>query len=88
MKSYIDISKNGKYQPYVALNFIHNTEDSLININNQSYGVDGYTNLGEIKVGVEGKVTPTSKAWANLAYQHGSHSTENYTGVVGFKWLF
>lgn len=88
VKSYIDINANGQYRPYVALNWIHNTEDSQVNIADQAYGIDGYDNLGEFKLGVEGTITPSSRVWANVAYQRGSHSAENYVGGVGLKWLF
>lgn len=88
IKSYMNIHHNGQYQPYIALNWIHNTEENLINIENQSYAIDGYKNLGEVKFGIEANINPASRLWANLAYQRGSQSAENYIANLGLKWSF
>lgn len=88
MKAYMDLNHSGQYQPYIALNWIHNTEKNIINMENQTYGIDGYRNLGEIKFGIEGALHPASRLWANIAYQRGSHSTESYIGNIGLKWFF
>ena len=54
-----DIAASSNYRPYVALNWIYNSEDKLVKLDNSYYGISGNSNLGEIKFGVEGQTSKT-----------------------------
>ena len=82
------IATSANYRPYVAFNWIHNTEDQLVKLDNAYYGVAGDSNLGEFKLGVEGQTTKNSYAWFNLSYQQGSHNYSDFIGNIGWKVNF
>ena len=92
VKTYLNIPTNGNkltsYRPYVALNFIHNTNPYSVVIDDVHYENEGSANLGELKLGVEGNVTKNSQVWLNASYVAGSHSNQAYQGNIGWKYNF
>ncbi len=91
VKAYLEIptqNGNGTYRPYLALNYIHNTNPYAVKINNIKYSVQGAKNFGEVKVGIEGKVTENSQIWINASYAKGGHGNHTYQGNVGWKYNF
>lgn len=91
-KTYLDISSSldaaTRYRPYIALNFIHNTNPYAVRIDDVEYTTQGSSNLGEVKLGVEGSITPNSQVWLNTSYVAGSHSHQAYQGNIGWKYNF
>lgn len=91
-KTYLDIpSKAGSiltYSPYLALNYIHNTNPYSVNINNVEYTDQGSNNLGEIKLGIEGHITQKNQLWISASYVAGSHNNQTYLGNLGWKYNF
>ena len=83
-----DIAASSNYRPYVALNWIYNSEDKLVKLDNSYYGISGNSNLGEIKFGVEGQTSKNSYAWFNLSYQMGSNNYSDFIGNIGWKVNF
>ena len=92
VKTYLNIPTNGNkltsYRPYVALNFIHNTNPYSVIINDVAYMNEGAANLGEFKVGLEGHTTKNSQVWINASYVAGSHDNQAYQGNIGWKYNF
>ena len=92
VKTYLEIPTNNNkltsYRPYVALNFIHNTNPYSVVIDDVRYENEGSANLGELKLGVEGNVTQNSQVWLNASYFAGSHSNQSYQGNIGWKYNF
>lgn len=92
VKTSINIPTNGNkltsYRPYVALNFIHNTNPYSVVIDDVRYENEGSENLGEFKFGIEGNVTKNSQVWLNASYVVGSHDNEAYQGNIGWKYKF
>ena len=92
VKTYLNIPTDGNkltsYRPYVALNFIHNTNPYSVVIDDVRYENEGSANLGELKLGVEGQVTKNSQVWLNASYVAGSHSNQAYQGNIGWKYNF
>ena len=92
VKTYLNIPTNGNkltsYRPYVALNFIHNTNPYSVVIDDVRFENEGSANLGELKLGVEGQVTKNSQVWLNASYVAGSHSNQAYQGNIGWKYNF
>lgn len=91
-KTYIEIpSSEGaftNYRPYVAMNFIHNTNPYAVNISGEQFETQGSQNLGEFKLGIEGNLGKDSYVWANASYVSGSHSNQAYQGNIGWKYNF
>lgn len=91
-KTYLEIpSSKGaftNYRPYVALNYIHNTSEYAVNVANEEISAQGFKNLGEIKLGVEGNIAKNSYVWANTSYVAGSHSNQTIQGNIGWKYNF
>ena len=92
VKTYLNIPTNSNklssYRPYVALNFIHNTNPYFVEINDIRYENEGSQNLGEVKLGIEGNTTKNSQVWLNASYDAGSHSNQAYQGNIGWKYNF
>ncbi|MDW4707222.1 autotransporter outer membrane beta-barrel domain-containing protein, partial [Escherichia coli] len=63
--SALDEGKQREFEPFVEVNWIHNTQQ----FGTQMDGVDirqaGSKNLGEIKTGVEGQISPSVNLWGN-----------------------
>ena len=70
------------------MNWIHNTENDLVRMDNSYVGISGNTNLGELKLGIEGQVSKNSYAWFNISYQKGSHDNTDVIGNFGWKFNF
>lgn len=91
-KTYLEIpSTEGaftNYRPYVALNFIHNTNPYAVDISGEEFTTQGSQNLGEVKLGIEGNLGKNSYVWANASYAAGSHSNQAYQGNIGWKYNF
>lgn len=92
VKTYLNVPTNRNmltgYRPYVALNFIHNTNPYSVVIDDVRYENEGSANLGEFKVGVEGSITKNSQVWLNSSYVSGRHSNQAYQGNIGWKFNF
>ena len=91
-KTYLEIpSSEGaftNYRPYVAMNFIHNTNPYAVDISGEQFETQGSQNLGEFKLGIEGNLGKDSYVWANASYVAGSHSNQAYQGNIGWKYNF
>lgn len=91
-KTYLEIDNaNGffkSYRPYVALNFIHNTEPYTMKVNDAKFYAHGSENLGEIKLGLEANLNKNSLFWVNTSFVGGSKSNQTYQGNIGWKYNF
>lgn len=48
----------------------------------------GTKNIGELKVGIEGQITPRLNVWGNVAQQIGDQGYSNTQGLLGVKYSF
>ncbi|MEX8990417.1 autotransporter outer membrane beta-barrel domain-containing protein [Salmonella enterica] len=44
--------------------------------------------MGELKVGIEGQVTPRLNVWGNVAQQVGDTGYSDTQGMLGMKYSF
>ena len=88
LQVFTDIAKNSSYRPYAAINWIYNTEDSFVSLDNKTLGIAGNENIGEFKLGLEGQTSEHSHAWFNVNYQVGGHDYRDFGGNIGWKWNF
>lgn len=84
----IDDGKSREFQPFVEANWIHNTQTTSVKMDDVSNDMRGTKNIGELKVGVEGQITPRLNAWSNVAQQVGDKGYSDTRGMLGVKYNF
>lgn len=82
----MDDSKQREFQPFVEVNWIHNTETFGVKMDGVSVSRDGVRNLGEIRTGGEGKVNASLSVWGNVGVQTGDNGYSNTQGMLGVKY--
>lgn len=76
-------------QLFIEANWLHNSKLYDVSVNNeQTVGLDGARNVGELKVGVEGNIVTNTNIWFNLAGQRGDHDYKNASIMLGLKYSF
>ncbi|MEX5912634.1 intestinal colonization autotransporter adhesin MisL [Citrobacter portucalensis] len=84
----IDDGKSREFQPFVEANWIHNTQTTSVKMDDVSNDMRGTKNIGELKVGVEGQITPRLNVWSNVAQQVGDKGYSDTRGMLGVKHNF
>lgn len=84
----IDDGKSREFQPFVEVNWIHNTQTASVKMDDVSNDMRGTKNIGELKVGVEGQITPRLNVWSNVAQQIGDKGYSDTRGMLGVKYNF
>jgi len=75
-------------QLFVEGNWIHNTKSYGIQMNGVSLKQRGSRDLGELKIGVEGRAASQLHLWTNAAARAGSGSYRDLTFMAGMKYSF
>ena len=86
--SAIDDGKSRTFQPFIEANWIHNTGATRIRMDDVSNEMRGTRNIGELKAGVEGQITPQLSLWGNVAQQIGDKGYSDTQGMLGVKYSF
>lgn len=79
--SHLDDNTGREFQPFVEANWIHNFDTYQVRmdgINNEALGT---RDIGELKLGVEGKIAHNFTLWGNVAQQMGDDGYAD-TGVL------
>ena len=84
----IDDGKSRTFQPFIEANWIHNTQTTRIRMDDVSNELRGARNIGELKTGVEGQITPQLSVWGNVAQQIGDTGYSDTQGMLGVKYSF
>ena len=84
----IDDGKSREFQPVVEANGIHHTQTTSVKMDDVSNDMRGTKNIGELKVGVEGQITPRLNVWSNVAQQVGDKGYSDTRGMLGVKYNF
>lgn len=84
----MDDGKSRAFQPFVEANWIHNTQSASVKMDDISNEMRGTKNVGELKVGVEGQITPRLSVWSNVAQQMGDKGYSDTRGMLGVKYQF
>ncbi len=66
-------------------NWIHNTQPASVKMDDVSSDMRGTKNIGELKVGMEGQITPRLNVWGNVAQQVGDQGYSNTQGLLGLN---
>lgn len=82
----MDEGKQREFQPYVEVNWIHNTESFGVKMDGTMVSRDGARNQGEIRTGVEGKLNNRLSLWGNVGVQVGDKGYSDTQGMLGVKY--
>lgn len=77
-----------EYQPFIEANWIYNTQDAGVRMNDAGVRLDGARNIGELKTGIEGKLNHSLSIWAEVAQQMGGKAYRDTQGALGIKYQF
>lgn len=83
-----DEGNNRTFQPFVEINWIHNTQDVGTRMDDASVYQSGARNIGEIKTGVEGKLSSRLNLWGNVGIQVGDKGYNDTSAMIGVKYMF
>ncbi|MBJ9266562.1 MULTISPECIES: autotransporter outer membrane beta-barrel domain-containing protein [Citrobacter] len=84
----IDDNNDRTFQPFIEVNWIHNTHNSSVTMNDVRNEMRGAKNIGEVKAGVEGQITSRLNLWGNVAQQVGDQGYSDTQGMVGIKYVW
>jgi len=87
-KSQLDTMTQREFEPFAEVNWIHNTSAYGATMDGVNTQVDGTHNIGEIKVGVEGKINRQLSFWGNVAEQLGGQGYNDTQGTLGMRYSF
>lgn len=90
IRAYAPLNKNEnrEFQPFVEINWIHNTEDFGVTMNGVNNQKAENRDLAELKLGTEVKLNENLDLWANGSYGWGGHENKDYQATVGVKYRF
>lgn len=74
--------------PYLELNYYHNSKPFYTYFDETKIEQKGTRNVGEMKLGFEGKVEKDLNIWGEVGYRKGSNSYHNTTISVGLRYDF
>ncbi len=86
--SAVDNNKQREFQPFLQVNWLHNTRNFATKMDDVRVSQNGATNLAEVKVGLEGKVNPRLNLWGNIGVQMGDAGYNDNAAMVGVKYNF
>lgn len=81
-------AKGSALKPYLSLNWFHDTKSFGSVMDGVTDKITGSRNFGEVKLGLEGKLTKNVNLWGAAGYQMGSHGLRNAEALLGLKYLF
>jgi autotransporter family porin len=85
---YITRGKDRSFQPFVEMNWLHNTKRNGVTMNGVMLGQDGAMDTGEVKLGVEGQLTEHTQLWCHLDQQIGGTSYRNTGASLALQYVF
>jgi autotransporter family porin len=85
----MDDGKHREFQPYLEVNWIHNTETYGVSSMGRSLSVNDTENLAEVRAGLEAKLNNHLSVWSNVGVQFvGPRKYSDMQGMLGVKASF
>lgn len=84
----VDDGKDRTFEPFVEVNWIHNTNDFGANMDGMNVHQTGARDIGEIKTGVEGQLSKRVNLWGNVGVQVGGKGYNDTAAMIGVKYSF
>lgn len=76
------------FTTYVEANWLHNSDPATVALDDEKVGLSGTRNVGELKLGIEGKLSARLNVWGNVAQQMGGSGYSATSGVIGVDYRF
>lgn len=83
-----DEGKERLFQPYIETNWLHNTRDFSVSMNEETGRIKGAKNVGEFRAGVEAKMNSRLHLWGNVGQQLGNDGYSDTQAMLGLKLVF
>ena len=87
-QSHLDKGSVRKFEPFAEVNWVWNSSQYGVTMNDETSRQQGSRNVAELKTGVEGRITENLGVWGNVSQQLGGHSYSDTQGMVGLKYTF
>lgn len=86
--SALDDNAGRTFEPFIEANWLHNTRNFGASLDGVRVDQAGARNIGELKAGVEAKVSQAVSLWGNVAQQLGDKGYSDTQGTLGMKVSF
>ncbi|PWW07089.1 autotransporter outer membrane beta-barrel domain-containing protein [Mangrovibacter plantisponsor] len=86
--SKLDDDTGRQFQPFVEANWVHNTHNWGIKMDDVTAYSAGSRNIGEVKLGVEGHISQSVDLWGSVTQQVGDKGYSSTQGTLGVKYRF
>jgi len=86
--SSLDEGKQREFKPYVEANWIHNTQQYGMRMDGEAVSMSGTRNIGQLKLGVQGQLTPALNLWGGTAVDIGDMGYSDASAMLGLKYQF
>ena len=83
-----DRDNSKEIQPFVEANWIHNSKDVNVSMDDINNKIKGTKDIGEVKVGTEVKLNPSFNVWGNVSHQWGGSGYRDTKVTLGIKYTF
>lgn len=83
-----DLGTGKLFTVYAEANWLNNSRQAGVTLDNVPVKQAGNRNTGELKLGVEGKVNKNMELWVNASQRLGAEGYHEITGVLGIKYVF
>ena len=87
-KSVKDKDTVREFQPFVEANWIYNTQTTGVRMNGEGDTVSSTRNAGEVKAGLEGRLSQGLSVWTAVAQQVGDKGYHDTAGSLGVRYRF
>lgn len=81
----IDDNNGRTFEPFVEASWLHNTHNFGASLDGVRIDQAGARNIGELKAGVEAKLSQTVSLWGSVAQQVGGKGYSDTQGTLGLK---
>ncbi|HED1246679.1 TPA: autotransporter outer membrane beta-barrel domain-containing protein [Enterobacter bugandensis] len=86
--SNIDANTGRVFEPFIEANWVHNTKSYEVSMNGVPVQQAGTKNIGEIKIGVDSKLTNEINLWGHVAQDVGDKGYSSSSAMVGVRYSF
>lgn len=84
-----DDRASGKlFTTYVEASWLYNSDPASISFDNEKVKEAGTTNVGEVKLGMEGKLNSNLNVWTNVGQQIGGEGYSDLSALFGVNYTF
>jgi len=80
--------QEGYFQPFVALDWLHNTQRTGVRVGDVTRTQAGALNTVSAEVGIEGQISSHFSIWGDLGQQFGQNGFHNSSALLGIMYRF